>query len=153
MHARRIVLTVGTAAGGLLAAAFLQVAIASADDYILVPDPTTLDPTQVTGDPPYTAEEVVGTEKWSEVDLTTNSVTGPDLLHGVDTHTVSALFTNDDFASTNGVIADLTNFGGGWENEWYSNLDAPGGPVVADLAVTPFGSFELFGPADIFTIP
>ncbi|HET9116839.1 MAG TPA: hypothetical protein VFN75_01975 [Pseudonocardiaceae bacterium] len=153
MHTRRFVLTLGTAAGGLFVAAFLQVAVASADDFILVPDPTTFVPTQITGDPPYSPEEVMGTENWNELDLTTNTVGVLHNVYGVDTHTVSGLFTNDDFASTNGIIADLTNFGGGWENEWYSNLDNPVQPIIADLAVTPFGNFELFGPADIFTLP
>ncbi|MGB9252703.1 MAG: hypothetical protein WCC28_23660 [Mycobacterium sp.] len=150
---RPIALTLGTVAAGLLAASFLSMAVASADDFILVPDPTTFDPTQAAGDPPYSPEVVMGSESWSEFDLTTSKVTFPDGLHGVDTQTVSGTLTNDDFASNNGIITDLTNFGGGWENEWYDNLDNPGQPVIADLAVTPFGNFELFGPPDIFTTP
>jgi hypothetical protein len=147
-----VALTFGTVAAGLLAASILSMAVASADEAIVAPDPVTFDPTQVTGHPPYSPEVVTGTEDWSELDLTTNTVVQQDLLKGVDTHTVFGSFTNDDFASSGSYTADLTNFGGGFENEW---VDSPGTPGIgmADLLITPFGDFQLFGPADFFTVP
>ncbi len=80
---------------------------------------------------------------------TTNQVFLLDAQSGVDTHTVFGSFTNDDFAAGPATL-DLTNFGGGWENEWIDN-SAPG--TTADLLITPFGNFELFGPADAFALP
>ena len=60
MNPRRISLALGAAAAGLLTAGFLPMAVASADEGIGVPDPNTFDPTQVTGDPPYSPEVVMG---------------------------------------------------------------------------------------------
>jgi hypothetical protein len=59
---RRVVLTLGAAAGGLLAAAFLPMAVAFADEYDFVPDTSTLDIAQVEGYPPL-VNEVTGTEE------------------------------------------------------------------------------------------
>jgi hypothetical protein len=148
----RVAPTFATVAAGVLAASVLSMAVAAADEGIVAPDVGTFDPTQVTGNPPYAPEVVTGTEEWSELDLTTNTVVQADLLSGVDTHTVFGSFTNDDFAANGSYTADLTNFGAGFENEW---IDSPGTPGtgVADLLITPFGDFELFGPADFFTVP
>jgi hypothetical protein len=147
-----IALTFGTVAAGMVTASILSMAVASADEGIVAPDPITFDPTQVTGDPPYSPEVVTGTEDWSELDLTTNTVLHPDLLSGVDTHTVFGSFTNDDFAGSGSYTADLTSFGGGFENEWVASPATPGAGV-ADLLITPFGDFQLFGPVDFFTVP
>jgi hypothetical protein len=43
---RRVVLTLGATAGGLLAAAFLPTAVAFADEFDFTPDTTTFDPTR-----------------------------------------------------------------------------------------------------------
>jgi hypothetical protein len=43
---RRITLTLGAVAGGLLAAAFLPTAVAFADEFDFTPDTTTFDPTR-----------------------------------------------------------------------------------------------------------
>jgi hypothetical protein len=158
---RRITLATAleSATSGLLAAAFLPIGAASADVTILEPDTSTFIPTEVTGNPPFTPEVVVGTEDWSGLDLTTNTVVSPDLYSGVDTSTVFGSFTNDDFAThmlvpfgTGEVTAyiDLTNFGGGWENEWIDLLAGPFTHGMADLLITPFGDFQLFGPAGLF---
>lgn len=151
-HQRRpIALSLGMIAAGLLATAVLPMAVAFADEGIIVPDLTTLDPTGVTGDPPYSPEVITGTGDWSIYDLTTGSVKTPDFFTGTETHTVFGSFTNDILAASGaneGYSADLTNFGGGWENEW---IDSPT-DGNADLLVTPFGSFELFGTPDFFTI-
>ena len=141
---RRLALTLGAAAGGLLLGALLPtavaVAVADIDGYL--PDPSTLFPiTEVTGFPPYSPEEIVGNEQWSRVDFTTNQVLVPDQLIGPDTETIFGSFTNNDFA-TAGFAIDLANFGGGWGNEW---LDLPSSTGISDLLITPFGDFPLFG--------
>jgi hypothetical protein len=157
---RPIMFTLGAVAGGLLAAAFLPMAVAVADQYDFTPDTTSFDPTQVEGYPPL-INEVTGTEAFSVYDLTSNEVALGDLFHGVDTQTTIGSFTNDDFLGTapgvtivNGSNAvdipthiqiDLANFGGGFENEL---IDIPAGGTdsgMSDVLVTPFGDFSLFG--------
>lgn len=153
-------LTLGALAGGLLAAAFLPMAVAFADDWDVIPVTNTFVPTQVEGYPPL-INEVTGAEAWTTNDLTTHVPLGI-LINGVDTETTIGSFTNDDFLQTasdltfiNGATAtsfvfatdtqiDLANFGGGWENAW---MDIPTGPDagVSDLLITPFGDFPLFG--------
>jgi hypothetical protein len=153
---RRVSLTLGAVAGGLLAAAFLPMAVAFADQYDFTPDPTTFVPTQVEGYPPL-INEVTGTEDWGINDLTTNSTAqfGADDFTGTDTETTIGSFTNNDYLTGTALIAgsfimqggtqvDVANFGGGWENEW---IDVPGGtdPGISDLLITPFGDFQLLG--------
>ena len=140
----RLTLTAGAAAGGLLVGAFLPVAVAFADETGWVPDPNTFDATAVTGFPPYSPEVVTGTDAWNRFDFTTNTVTVPDQLDGVDTETVFGSFTNDDFSNGASFI-DFANFGGGWANEW---IDIPGtgtGFGISDLLITPFGDMPLLG--------
>lgn len=157
---RRVTLTLSAVTGGLLAAAFLPMAVAVADEYDLTPDTTTFIPTtSVTGLAPFYTE-VTGTESWGITDLTTNSVPAGDgdLFSGSDTETAIGSFTFNDFVGSSGVIEDpsfgiggdglqidLANFGGGFENELVdvpSGADASG---VSDLLITPFGDFSLFG--------
>src|SRR6185437_16120708 len=128
---RRIALTFGTVAGGFLAALFLPMAVAVADEYDFTPNITTFVPSQVEGFPPL-VNEVTGAENWSLFDLTTNSVIGPNVISGTDTVTTIGSFTNDDylyqvpfagltiagpgsvdFFVPNGNQIDLANFGGG----------------------------------------
>jgi hypothetical protein len=116
-------------------------AVAFADEDGYVPDPSTFNPTEVTGFPPYSAEEIMGNESWSRFDFTTNQVLVPDQLLGPDTETIFGSFTNNDFSNGDFTI-DLANFGGGWENEW---IDVPGSTGISDLLITPFGDFPLFG--------
>ena len=85
---------------------------------------------------------ITGSQAWSRFDFTTNTVTVPDQLEGVDTETIFGSFTNNDFS--NGAFAiDLANFGRGWENEWFDALSAGG--AQSDLLITPVGGFPLFG--------
>jgi hypothetical protein len=155
---RRAALTLGAAAGGLLAAAFLPMAVASADEYDLTPNITTFAPSQVEGYPPL-INIVTGAESWGISDLTSNTTPFSHVLDGTDTQTTIGSFTNDDWL-TNGALSevgssssfflsggtqiDLANFGLGFENEW---MDIPSGPDagISDLLITPFGDFELFG--------
>jgi hypothetical protein len=157
---RPIMFTLGAVAGGLLAAAFLPMAVAVADQYDFTPDTTSFDPTQVEGYPPL-INEVTGTDVFNVYDLTSNGTKIQDALAGVDTQTTIGSFTNDDFLDNVGgsdyangsnqvfipidTQIDLANFGGGFENEW---IDIPAGgtdPGMSDLLITPFGDFSLFG--------
>jgi hypothetical protein len=154
----RVTLTLGAVAGGLLAAAFLPMAVASADEYDLIPNITTFEPSQVEGYPPL-INEATGFERWNLFDLTTNSLSQTDVLGGTDTQTTIGSFTNDDYLIHTGQLImgspnnfevpagteiDLANFGFGFENEW---MDIPSGPGagISDLLITPFGDFELYG--------
>jgi hypothetical protein len=157
-HQRRATLALGAVAGGLLAAAFLPMAAAFADEYAFTPDLTTFAPTQAEGYPPL-IDEVTGAEKWGLSDVTTNTVSFPDVFTGTDTETTIGSFTNDDYLPNLGLIVvgpsgsfllssgtqiDLANFGLGFENEW---MDIPSGADAgtSDLFITPFGDFALFG--------
>ncbi len=151
---RRITLTLGAAAGGLLAAALLPMAVAFADDFDFTPDPTTFDPTQAEGYPPL-VNEVIGTEDWN-IGPITGAGTVEDYLQGVDTQTTLGSFINNDFLTNvehdfNNILLpadtqiDFANFGSGFENEW---IDVPGtgtGAGVSDLLITPFGDLPLLG--------
>jgi hypothetical protein len=157
---RRATLTLGAAAGGLLAAAFLPLAVASADEYDFTPDIASFVPSQVEGYPPL-INEVTGAEGWSISDLTSNTTAVLHAIDGIDTQTTIGSFTNDDWLTkgalevTNGTSTfflsgdtqiDLANFGLGFENEW---IDIPSGPDAgtSDLFITPFGDITLFGTA------
>jgi hypothetical protein len=159
---RRITLTLGAVGGGLLAAAFLPMAVAFADEFDFTPDTTTFDPTHVEGYPPL-INEVTGTEDWSVNDATASIVADPDVLAGTDTETTIGSFTNDDFLfgpSAGTIILegptdftfipdtqiDLANFGLGFENEW---IDIPSGSNagISDVLITPFGDLQLLGTA------
>jgi hypothetical protein len=138
---RRITSALVAAAGGLLVGACLPMAVAVADEDGFVPDPSTLNPTDVSGLPPWTPEVIVGHEAWSLFDFTTNTVLVPDQLDGVDTETIFGSFINNDFSNGDFTI-DLANFGNGWENLW---IDEPASAPISDLLITPFGDFPLFG--------
>jgi hypothetical protein len=158
----RLAVTFGVLAGGLLAAALLPMAVASADQFDFTPDIATFSPTQVEGYPPL-INEVTGTEQWNVFDLTTDSVKYAQILDGTDTQTTIGSFTNDDYLTSSALIIaaapgvsdfimsggsqiDLADFGLGFENEW---IDIPSGSDAgaSDLLITPFGDFELFGSA------
>ncbi len=156
---RRATLALG--AGGLLAAAFLPMAVAFADDYDFTPNIASLDVTQVEGYPPL-INEVTGTEKWGIFDLTSNASLAPSVIIGTDTETTIGSFTNDDYLTNTGLIVisssetfdlpsgtqiDLANFGLGFENEWIDIPASGTDPGVSDLFITPFGDFPLFGTA------
>jgi hypothetical protein len=157
---RRMTLTFGAVAGGLLAAAFLPMAVAVADEYVFTPDTLSFDPTQVEGYPPL-INEVTGAEHWDISDLTKNTVPFGDDIVGTDTETTVGSATNDDYLTSsfldfNGLTAtfdmpagtqiDLANFGLGFENEW---IDIPSGSNsgISDLLITPFGDLQILGTA------
>jgi hypothetical protein len=154
MNRRRIKFTLGAAAG-VLGAALLPMAVAFADTSDFQPDLTTFNPTNAIGYPPFD-NELIGTEDWSRIDLTSGVVQTKDFFEGVDTQTTIGTFTNDDFLATVlsvtnfvGTQIDLANFGGGFENEWIDVPNTVGAPFsgISDLLITPFGDFPLLGTA------
>jgi hypothetical protein len=149
----RLRVALGAVAGGLLASAFLPIAVASADEFYYVPEPNTFDATEVSGMPPFTPVEATGAERWGLLDATTGHESLSELT-GTDTFTQFGSYTNDflvdnSTARFGGDLYDLTNFGGGFENEWIDIttpiLGAGGTSGVSDLLITPFGDFQLFG--------
>ena len=159
MNPRRIPLTLGAAAGGLLAAAFLPMAVAFADDNGFVPLNATIVPTEVTGMPPG-AEVIMGQEDWIPWDFTTGQGSNEDEISGVDTETIMGSMTNNLFAAGNylevngpniifdSLTVDLFTFGNGWGLEW---VDLPPlqpstfGAEMGELLITPMGDFPLMG--------
>jgi hypothetical protein len=165
MNSRRIAFALGTAAAGFLAAAFLPMAVAVADDeYDFTPNGI-YDVTQVEGYPPL-VNEITGQEFWNFFDVTKNATVqgGQELILGTDTQTTIGSFTNDDYLTSGvqlfgsfdvsaGTQIDLANFGGGFENEWI-NIPTGADAGTSDLLITPFGDFQILGTAfsDIATL-
>jgi hypothetical protein len=163
MSRRRTTLTLGV--GGLLAAGFLPMAVAFADDEGLVFEPANGDYyVDSTGPGPPTLIDggaisiAAGDEDWNAVVGydSTNPIAYPDALVGYEVDTTIGSFTNDVFDVRGGLpivpipagtLIDIADFGGGYENEW---IDVPGtglGSGVSDLLITPFGDLPLLGTA------
>ncbi|HTZ16329.1 MAG TPA: hypothetical protein VMC78_22390 [Mycobacterium sp.] len=163
MRRRRITLTL--AAGGLLAAGFLPMAVAFADDGGLIFEPSNgsfyLDssgplPPEVMDSGPISV--AAGDEYWDAVVGydSANPIAYPDALVGYEVDTTIGSFTNDDFIVEGllpivpiptGTLIDIADFGGGYANDW---IDVPGtglGSGVSDLLITPFGDLPLLGTA------
>jgi hypothetical protein len=161
MTRRRITRALGAAAGGLLGAAFLPVAAAFADDYDIVPDPSSTE--EVTGlygiglfgvetASPAVGGSVQGTQLF-EAEDTTSGTSG---TFDADEATVTDVFgdANDEVLVTQdvsgtappvGSVFDAYTFGdSGFENI-YSDLASttPGGDTISDTLVTPFGDFTI----------
>jgi hypothetical protein len=148
MNTHRIVLSLGAATSGLLAAAFLPMAVAYADDYSYGPDLSTFDPTAgPMGIPPD--DVVSGTEKWFTYDLTTSTMTDDSLSGGVTVTNLGNITISDFLVGSNiddpsglaagSVIDQLA--GGGYLNVF---VDAAAGslmPGITDYLQTPFGDF------------
>ncbi len=152
----RVTRTVGAAAGGLLAAAFLPMATAFADEYSIDPESQEVI-TSVSGMPPL-YEDTVGTEVFG-ID------TGYDGYFNADgnTYTTSSGFVNQEIFATDGQgtivptgsIFDFTNFGGGYENEYSDVVGTQ--DAITDTFITPFGDFNIPTTFDaaysLFTMP
>lgn len=165
---RRITLTVAAAAGGLLAAAFLPVAVAFADDVY------TLDPQG-----PEVVTSISGFAPWYQDTLSTNvfgaDQSNPIIEFGqfnaiVNTLTTSSGFENQEIIDTGGQLGglsvptgslfDFTNFGGGFENE-YSDINGTvglfvGPNTITDEFITPFGDFNIpttFDAIEVLSMP
>jgi hypothetical protein len=160
---RRITLTL--AAGGLVAAGFLPMAVAFADDEGVIFEPSNgsyyLDstgplPPSVIDSGPISIG--AGDEYWDAVVGydSANPIAYPDALPGYEVYTTIGSFTNDAFIVQGGLpivpipegtLIDVADFGGGYANDW---IDVPGtglGSGVSDLLITPFGDLPLLGTA------
>jgi len=136
MKRRRITLSLGAAAGGLLAAAFLPAAVASADiDELFTPDTSTFDPT-------------TGAEAWNDIYLPDPSQDVVDGFTTTDTvgtfgsivnnYAVVTAFTSGPAV---GSEIDYLQLGGGFGNEF---VFEPGAATpITDLLLTPFGDLTL----------
>jgi hypothetical protein len=161
-RSRCIVTTLGAAACGLLAAAFLPMTIAHADEYVYTPDLANYSPEP--GEYPY----ATGVGEWNTDDITdhtqvldTLSGQGPEVSYGYSSYDVdlfdvnNELFTvsadmNDPGGLASGSVIDLTNlFIGEASSGVYANelIDAAAGsttPGLTDILLTPTGDFVLF---------
>ena len=171
MHRRRITRVLGAAAGGLLGAAFLPVAVAFADDYDIVADPNS--PEVITGlygfdfgfqtTPPAVNGSVDGNQLFDVDDTTIGTTTEPDTVgtFEADESTSSDVFgdTNQELLVTSdvsgttgtaagdtppvGSVFDYYNFGNGGFENIYSDLPSASGNLISDTLVTPFGDFTI----------
>ena len=151
MKPRRIILSLGAAAGGLLAAASLPTAVAAADQYVYMPDPLTF---QETGSPiglPPSFDLELGSEDFNVLDATNGSII-PDAMDGtvVVTNFLGATETqfdeagwiyNDPGALDIGSQISLLQLPGGWGSELIFSSSVPFG--LEDIVLTPFGDFTL----------
>jgi hypothetical protein len=159
MHRRGITRALVAAAGGLLGAAFLPVAVAFADDYDIIPDPSS--PEVVTGlygfdfglqtTPPAVNGSVDGNQLFDFED-TTSGTSGT--FEG-DESTSSDAFgdTNEELLVTSdqsgtdappvGSVFDYYTFSGSGFENIYSDLPSPSGNLISDTLVTPFGDFTI----------
>ena len=151
MNVRRIRLTVGAAAGGLLAAGLLPMAVAAADQYVYLPDPLTF---QEIGSPiglPPLFDLETGSGSMNVIDTANGSVI-PDAMDGtvLVTNFLGATETQFDEAgwiSTDpgaldiGSQISLWQLPGGWGSELIFSSSVPLG--LEDIVLTPFGDFTL----------
>jgi hypothetical protein len=138
MNRRGITLSLAAAAGGLLAAAFVPTAVASADIVdLFTPDTSTFDPT-------------TGTQDWNYIFLPDPS---QDVLDGFTTKDTVETFGSivNNYATVTGFTTgpevgsdiDYLQLGGGYANEF---VYEPGvSPAITDLLITPFGDVTLLG--------
>jgi len=173
MNSRRITLTLGAAGGGLLAAAFLQTAVAFADTtYFVSPvgpspgpieevfnfEPAGSETDVSTTDLPLGLGDIsTGTQDFDVIDTSITgdptvgtfdaTVTDTDIL-GVTN--VEDVVTSDLTASTGdptvGSLYDTTTFdSSGFENVFTEipSATAGGAPTVTDIFDTPFGDYTL----------
>lgn len=144
-----------------MAAAFLPVAVAFADDtFDYVQDPNYTPVTEYTvGDPPA-YQQVIGYDRFDWVDQTdTTSNSSPDVVgtFNADTNYVSTPFgfSNAELLVDQGGLSgtypavgsvfDTTNFGSGFENVYTDLVGAgtSGGNLITDVFDTPFGDFAI----------
>ena len=157
---RCIAVSLGAAAGGLLAAAFLPMAIAAADEYVYLPDPSTFvaESPSLTGYTPISfppfIEGQTGDIGFNVVD-TTNGITRDDAMLGTTLvtqflggateteFTESGLITTVPGALDIGSQVDVLQLAPGWGSELViSDLAGPLG--FEDILFSPFGAFTLF---------
>ena len=149
MNPRRINLTVAAAAGGLLAAALLPMAVAAADEYVYEPDVSTFYQISNPISLPPLFDEVTGDEDFYVVDTTMGTTTRDMYGNAVITTLLGSTETQfhvdgDGFPSVPGVLdagSDITlwQLPFGFGNELVSSSSVPLG--LEDIVITPFGDF------------
>ena len=148
MNPRRITRTLGAATGGLLAA-LLPNALATADDYVYLPDPLTFQEYSPPIGLPPLFDEVTGSDDINAIDTANGSII-PDAMSGtvVTTNFLGATETQFDEAgwiSTDpgaldiGSQISLWQLPGDWGNELIFSSSVPLG--LEDIVLTPFGDF------------
>ncbi len=157
MKPRRLALTLG-AGGGVLAAAFLQPAVALADAYNFTPDPTSTEFfTSIGGLPPFD-QTVTGYQDYNVDDLTTGA-TGS--FNGVSFNGLSdqeilvansLKFISPDAGTVSGTgavppqgsIFETFNYGSGFSQVYSDVVGTNGGAnTITDTFVTPFGNVNI----------
>lgn len=167
MVRRRIAHSLGAAGGGLLIAAFLPTAVAFADSYEIIPDPSSSE--VITGffgeptTPPAVAGSIQGQQVFEVYDTTTGQTVGtfdadestqPSLYGAAN----ELLLVTKDLTGTAGTTAgdippvgsviDTANYGGGYETI-YSDFALPGGDVITDSWTNPFGGGSIPSTYDV----
>ena len=163
----RIGRRLGAAIGALLGAALLPTAVAFADSYEIIPDPSSTELiTGFFGDPttpPAVAGSVQGQQVFEVYDSTTGQTVGtfdadestqPSLYGAAN----ELLLVTKDLSGTAGIasgdtppvgsVIDIANYGGGYETI-YSALASPGGDVVTDSWTNPFGGGSIPATYDV----
>ena len=159
MKTRRITFAIGAAGGGLLAAAFLPMAVAFADDFDYVQDPSYTPVTEYTLGLPPLYQSVVGYDTFNWVDTTDSTPTSSDVVgtFNADTYDTSTswgwsntelLVDRADLTGTYpaiGSVFDTANFGSGFENIYTDLVGAGtnGANLITDVFDTPFGDFAI----------
>jgi hypothetical protein len=157
----------GAAAGGLLGVALLPVAVAFADSYEIIPDPSSTE--EITGffgvgaTPPATAGSIQGQQVFEVFDTTTDKTVGtfdadestqPSLFGAADE---LVLVTNDLSGAVGtaggdtppvGSVIDIGNWGHGYETT-YSALPLSTGDVITFTLTTPSGTESVPGHYDV----
>jgi hypothetical protein len=148
----------GVAAGGVLGGALLPVAVAFADSYEIIPDPSSTEVvTGFFGDPttpPGVAASIQGQQAFEVFDTTTDKTVGtfdadestnPSLYGAAN----ELLLVTKDLSGTAGTatgdtppvgsVINIADFGHGYETI-YSALVSSSGDVVTKSLTTPFGT-------------
>jgi hypothetical protein len=164
---RRIGRRFGAAAGGVLGAAFLPMAVAFADSYQIIPDPSSTE--EITGffgepaTPPAVAGSIQGEQVFEVFDTTTGQAVGtfdadestqPSLFGAADE---LLLVTNDLSGAAGtaggdtppvGSVIDIANYGHGYETI-YSALALSTGDAITFTLTTPSGTESMPGHYDV----
>lgn len=142
----------------MLGVAFLPMAVAFADSYEIIPDPSSTE--EITGffgepaTPPAVAGSIQGQQVFEVFDTTTDKTVGtfdadestnPSLYGAAN----ELLLVTKDLSGTAGTatgdtppvgsVIDIANYGGGYETI-YSALASPNGDVVTDSGTNPLGA-------------
>ena len=158
MARRCITHCLGAAAGGLLGVALLPVAVAFADSYEMIPDPSSTE--EITGffgvptTPPAVAGSIQGQQVFAVYDTTTDQTVGTfdadestnPSLYGA---TNELLLVTKDLSGTAGTatgdtppvgsVIEVRNYGDGY-GTIYSALASPEGDVLTKTLTTPSGA-------------